>query len=700
MKEIVISEGGFKVLSVEDSMKKYTPDLSDNDIKGFVWYNRTLGIPMTGFEKYFIPNTNKNVATAKNNVDYLNQQYEVIGKFQAGDEVGKVTRFENYYSGKTYVAIRRFDNSLCLVDKGELNINDKYEVSTKELEALVKSKSLMYLDGMFLPLHVYSNTDYDTLRSSLIKDKENIISKFGQDIYDYHANILSSYVSMRVDHPIKDKRYRLNPFGEIARETMTIPIDGEREVSVTSAFTSHVRTLKNSDFILVSKDVFTNRILNQRTNPTKGSGSSDEEKKKAKEEAEKEISDSEFECQRLFSEFLTNNLDGDTLKVLNKKINETYNRSIVINTTKIPVGFKHSNMFKTKQFNLMPVQVEAIKFAISRNNYCLALTVGFGKGHLLTSKLVSPKGYVKMGDVKVGDDVIGKNGLPTKILGIFPLGKVQCYKVTFSDGSFSEVSDEHLWNVQTFNERAKRSNRYGQWRTLQTKDIIKDVKNKRGNCKYSIPMTSPVEFDKKETPIHPYLLGLLLGDGTLRDDSICISNKEKDILEKIGNLLPDTLQLRGGYNDGTDWRISNIKKSSRTNEILNSIKELGLSNTKSNSKFIPEIYKINSFDVRLEVLRGLLDTDGYITNPSKTDERNGNSIIYTTVSKQLCDDVVFLVQSFGGTCIINEKSPNYTYKGERKQGQLAYDITIRLSSDIIPVSSKKQLAKYKPKTKY
>jgi len=379
MKDIIISQDGFKVLSVEDSIKKYTPDLSDNDIKGFVWYNRTLGIPMTGFEKYFIPNTNKNVATAKNNVDYLNQQYEVIGKFQAGDEVGKVTRFENYYSGKTYVAIRRFDNSLCLVDKGELNINDKYEVSTKELEALVKSKSLMYLDGMFLPLHVYSNTDYDTLRSSLIKDKEHIISKFGQDIYDYHANILSSYVSMRVDHPIKDKRYRLNPFGEIARETMTIPIDGEREVSVTSAFTSHVRTLKNSDFILVSKDVFTNRILNQRTNPTKGSGSSDEEKKKAKEEAEKEISDSEFECQRLFSEFLTNNLDGDTLKVLNKKINETYNRSIVINTTKIPVGFKHSNMFKTKLFNLMPVQVEAIKFAISRNNYCLALTVGFGK---------------------------------------------------------------------------------------------------------------------------------------------------------------------------------------------------------------------------------------------------------------------------------------------------------------------------------
>ena len=387
-KEIVISEGGFKVLSVEDSIKKYTPDLSDNDIKGFVWYNRTLGIPMTGFEKYFIPNTNKNVATAKVDVDYLNQQYEIIGRFQAGDEVGKVTRFENKYNGKTYVAIRRFDNSLCIVDKGELNINDKYEVSTKELEALVKSKSLMYLDGMFLPLHVYSNTDYDTLRTALNEDKQLIIATFGQDVFDYHESILSSYVNMRVDHPIKDKRYRLNPFGQIARETKTIPVNGENEISVTAAFEQHIYTLKNSDFELVSKDVFMNRIIRDNDRVSRGSyGGSDEEKKAAKEAADKEVSDSKLECDRLFSDFLTNILDSDTVKVINKKVNETYNRSIIVNTTKIPVGFKHSSKFKTSDFVLKPVQVDAFKFAISRNNYCLALTVGFGKTGLQISIL-------------------------------------------------------------------------------------------------------------------------------------------------------------------------------------------------------------------------------------------------------------------------------------------------------------------------
>lgn len=383
--DITVKKDAFRVLTVEDTIKKYTPDLSDNDIKAFVWYNRTLGIPMTGFEKWFIKNTNKNVVVAKRDVDYLNQQYEVIGKFQKNDEVGKVTRFENEYNGTTYVAVRRFDNSLCIVEKSALEINDKYEVSTGQLNELVRAKSLMYLNGMYLPLHVYSNTDYDTLHKSLLKDSDYIIENFGQDVYDYHKSILSVYVSMRVDHPIKDKRYKLNPFGEIAREVMTTSADSDREVSVKDAFIAHIRTLKNSDFELVSKDVFIERIVYNNERITRGSYDTDEDKKEAQERRDKEISDAKLECDRLFSDFLTNNLDGDTVNVINKRVNETYNRSIIVNTSKIPVGFKCTNKLKTFDFSLKPVQVEGFKFAISRNNYCLALTMGFGKTSLQIS---------------------------------------------------------------------------------------------------------------------------------------------------------------------------------------------------------------------------------------------------------------------------------------------------------------------------
>lgn len=499
---IEIKKDGFKILSIEENVKKYTSELSDNDIKGFVWYNRTLGIPMTGWEKWFIKNTSDNTVKATKDVDFLNQQYEVIGKFQKGDVVGKVTKFENTYDQRTYVAVRRFDNSLCLVDKSFLGINKNYEVSTSDLVELVKSKSLMYLNGQFMPLHVYTNTDYDTLRRQLDLDKAYIISEFGQDIYDYHKEIISGYISMMVNHPIKDKRYKLNPFGAIARETMTTMPDSTAEESVSDAFLSHARQLKSSEFELVSKDVFRDRILNNNDRISVRAASGNKEmESELRQKGEKELADANLECERLFSNFLSDYLDADTVKVLNIKINETYNRSILVNTSKIPVGFKATNKLKLADFTLKPVQVEAFKFAISRNNFCAALTVGFGKGHLLTSNILSPNGYRKMGDIKVGDDVVGKNGKPTKVDGVFPLGKVQCYRVTFSDGSFTEVSDEHLWSVQTVGDKS------GKWDTVETKNIKDQLYDSEGNYRYSIPMVDPIEFEHKEVPVDPYLLG-------------------------------------------------------------------------------------------------------------------------------------------------------------------------------------------------
>ena len=373
--KIIISENTFKVLSVEDTIKIYAPNLSDTDIKAFVWYNRTLGIPMNGFEKWFI-NSEKKVITAKENIVMLNQQYEPIGEIQGGDEVGKVTRFENDYKGVTYVAVRRFDNSLCLIDKSKINLDDsKYEVKKQELDELVKSFSLMYIDGMYLPLHVYTNTDYDILKRNLDADKDYIIKNYGSDVYEYHKNIISGFTTMQVNHPIKANRFKLNPFGEISRDVKIVDEDG-REQSITQSFLDWTRSLKSSDFELVSKDVFRDRIIWNSNNRGRFSDLDKDEKEEANK---REKADADLECERLFSEYLTNIIDSDTQKIINKRINETYNQSLKINTTKIPVGFVCSNKFKKAIFRLTPVQVEAFKFAISRNNFCLALTVGFGK---------------------------------------------------------------------------------------------------------------------------------------------------------------------------------------------------------------------------------------------------------------------------------------------------------------------------------
>lgn len=386
----VITSADYKILSVVDTVKKYSPELSDADIQAFVWYNRSLGIPMTGWEKWFIGKNVKNIVTANEDVDYLNQLHEKIGKFQKGDEVGKVTKFEMQYNGITYVAIRKFDNSLCLVDKSKLNIDtDKIETSTEELDSLVRSKSLLYLKGSYLPLHVYSNTDYDTLNTQLEVDKEYIIGHYGQEVYDYHKSIINSHSRMMVNHPIKDKRFKLNTFGEIARNTNWVDADGY-ESSITDQFLRYTRTLKASDFVLVSKDVFFDRIHRGNYKITRSAGRTEDEKLAAEEKSKQELSNSILECDRLFSEFLNNIIDSSTQSILNKKINETYNKSILVNTSKIPVGFVCNAKFKNAQFELKPVQVEAFKFAVSRNNFCLALTVGFGK----TSSAIAVLSYL------------------------------------------------------------------------------------------------------------------------------------------------------------------------------------------------------------------------------------------------------------------------------------------------------------------
>jgi len=317
---------------------------------------------------------------------------------------------------------------------------------------------------------------------------------------------------------------------------------------------------------------------------------------------------------------------------------------------------------------------------------------GTGKAQPLDAKILTPTGWKMMGEIQIGDFVIGSDGKPKNVLNVFPQGKKDIYKVKFSDGSFTECCKEHLWYTETYLDRSE--HRKGSVKSLE--EIMNSLYARGGSHKnHSVPMVSPVEFESQYTPIDPYLLGILLGDGNLTTQTIYLSSSDNEIIEHVNNRLSKDIEIIKAKGDNYDYRL--IKKGDRNPYHKNSLKEklefMNIWGKLSSDKFIPNIYKYNTIYVRLDILRGLLDTDGYCS-------KNGREVVFYSVSKQLAEDVSFLVKSLGGKTTITMKSPRYIYDGEYRIGQDCYVVWISMNPEINPFLLSRKAELYTPRSKY
>ena len=300
----------------------------------------------------------------------------------------------------------------------------------------------------------------------------------------------------------------------------------------------------------------------------------------------------------------------------------------------------------------------------------ISLPPGTGKGSHPDDLILTPNGYMRFGDIKVGTEVIAGNGNITKVIGVYPQGKRKFYKFTFDDGSSCRVSDNHLWKCQTRTDRVSKKG----YRIVETSDMLKNFKvesDKR--CNYSIDYVPKIDFEPKNLKIEPYLMGVLLGDGNLTNTPI-ISTPDAEIFSRVSDLLIDGYKLK--HKSKYDYIINGHEGNNAKNGSYysNALKEYDLYGKKSDNKFIPKDYLYANYEQRLELLRGLLDTDGFA---SKT------GIEYTTVSKQLADDVTLLVHSLGGYCSISKKN-KAGYKnsdGEFIKCKEAYRLIIQFSAN-------------------
>lgn len=374
--------------------------------------------------------------------------------------------------------------------------------------------------------------------------------------------------------------------------------------------------------------------------------------------------------------------DGDRAEVLVRAYNDTNNNYV----TRVYDGERMTFPGKVPDeiVKFRRHQRNAIARTVQDRTALYDHVVGAGKAQPLDSKLLTPRGWVRMGDIKVGDLVITQDGTKTLVEAIFPQGDKEIFRVTFSDGSSTECCDEHLWLTQTYRERtySQRGKKQGKnWACGEPKvRNLAEIRQTltaphRGAKNHSIPMVGIVQFAHQEVPLDPYLLGALIGDGHIGEKAVSLSGADDEVFYSLS--LPEGVRARENGDEARCKAWHFIGTESGKNPMLDAMRSLGLSGKLSHEKFVPDAYKFNSPDVRLAVLRGLMDTDGWV-------EKAGKTTAFTTTSRQLANDVAFLVQSFGGVALETSRTTNYTHNGEKKDGRESYRLTIKMPPDINP----------------
>ena len=327
------------------------------------------------------------------------------------------------------------------------------------------------------------------------------------------------------------------------------------------------------------------------------------------------------------------------------------------------------------------------------------LQVGKGKETSLDSLIKIPNGWKRMGDIELHDEVITRDGSTCLVTGVFPQGEKDIYRVTFRDSRYVDAGLEHQWLV--FNEQWSSP----KWRVINTQELIylhEKARNQKSPYFIYVPLCESEKNDDIELPIHPYLLGVLLGDGSIANNTISICT-DLFILEKIRDLLPQENELIVTKPTDKNYpeyfysgRIAGIDRGN--NLLIKLLRDLELMGTRSWDKFIPDIYLRTSHSQRMELIRGLLDTDGCMNKPNLC--RNGvdmgkcGTIEYSTASKQLAEDFQYLIRSIGGMADISERIPHYTYKGERLEGRPNYRVypKVKCPKDLFHLPRKKDIA--------
>lgn len=238
-----------------------------------------------------------------------------------------------------------------------------------------------------------------------------------------------------------------------------------------------------------------------------------------------------------------------------------------------------------------------------------------GKALSYSTVVPTPNGDRVWSTIEVGDYLFGTSGKPVKVTNRWDQGVKDIYNVTFSDGTSVFCCDEHLWEIT--------STKSGETKIVSTKDLPKTKRNI-----WYIPEYSAVSYQEQNLPIDPYVLGVWLGDGSSADGRV--TNLDQEVWTNIS---------ARGYFIGDDCTPD---RSTQFRTIYALAPLLKICNL-LNNKHIPTQYVLSSFQQRLDLIRGLLDTDGWVEKRGQICFGNTNKSIYSGFVT-ICRSLGFIVR--------------------------------------------------------
>jgi len=315
-----------------------------------------------------------------------------------------------------------------------------------------------------------------------------------------------------------------------------------------------------------------------------------------------------------------------------------------------------------------------------------------GRAQPVDEPVLTPDGFRPIGELRVGDLVVGADGRPTPVLGVFPQGRKEVFRVTAQDGASTRACAEHLWFVRTPDDR-----KHGKpGRVVETREMAGRLRRHHQH-RFELPLAAPAAMPAREVPMDPYALGLLLGDGCLTTRTTpSFTTGDPELAEAVEAALPGIELQR---QSAVDYVLRHTEGGRGgaivANPVTATLRTLGLAGTTSTTKFVPDVYLRNSAEVRLAVLQGLLDSDG---GPVRQRGRSCR-VQYTTCSARLRDDVVFLVRSLGGvtyarTRLAEGRTPGGTAERPVHHRSDAHVLDVRLPAGVEPFRLGRKRAAY------